>query len=323
MKILNIFISLIFIFVIAFCMVGCDKNNTENNKNNENNLAPPNIEKVLTTNEVLYKVYEKINTNLNLDVEYFETSKINKSFASGDGSSFYNDFIFAGLSILNELSTYAEFETDTVYSSAEFTDINENGHSKKIEKFYIINNKKQTNNNIKIYILCPRADYSINKLDSIILYYDIFYNEKTDECILSCKIEKSNALSNSDAFYYSFDYVFKDNIFDFNARYFYRTTEFDINDDNLLVENINANIKDFRCIYFDIVDNIKYYPITEKDYSLTNPEIRDKIVDDLKEFSTYREFLDNKTVEIENSSIFKEKLLTIINATKISDFATV
>lgn len=304
----------LFSFLILFTMVGCDKNNNDDSENTENNNPP--VSQAVTTTEVLGRVFDKVNQSLT------EPNLDGNSFENDEGYSFYNEFVYAGLSVLKELSSYSNLEEEKVLSSNSFNLTMEENCANKVEKFYIKNRKNHEENRIELYILSSRKKhYEDNNLDSILFYYDIYYNEKNNNCTLTCKIEKSRAKENeSEALYNIITFTDIDDEHDFQAKSFFRNDTIDLNNKNLLSANLISKIQSYKIIDYDLILKLKFTYEENSEIQITDKTVQNNIVDELESFSEIRETISSKEIELENQECFTSKLLRIINATRIIDF---
>lgn len=318
MKIFKRILVSLFAFVMVFTMVGCGKNNDNNENNNNNNNQNTNPPEVvyLTTSQVLGKVYNKIKTSLTKTVDD------NPSFADGDGYSFYNEFVYAGITILNEVSKYEGLVEDKVLSSDEFVlTVYENNYANKIDRFYIKNDKNNEVNKIDLTIIASRKkNFATNNLDSILINYEINYNETTDKCLVNCVWEKSYSRGeeDSEATYYSF--LYDDSDEDIKVYSFFRDGNIDLSKENYLHGLIKVQILNFSHIYFNLKGGYKWSPSSPSDNDITDPLVQEYIIEVLSIADTSRVELSLKDVELEKQEFFTAKILYVINSSKIADF---
>lgn len=305
----------------SFVFVACSPKNPTTDDSGSSG-KPSNETETTENSLILSKLYSKIYNQLNLE-------ELGTSYVSGDGKEHYNDFIFAGLSVLNEVSKINNLKNEEVYSGNKLNISDfEGNYVDKIEKLYFENSKKDDVCNVKLFVLGAKQNYEECNLNIALISYDISFNEKTENFNLQCNIEKTNGTDfNSDSNYYSFEYSFdKDKFINEIQTYsFYRNKNFDFENLNFneLASDVVSSVKNFERICYDFNLNATYYPSSPNDNKvvLSNNEVIEFITDSLKTFSFFRGEIEEMTSsdEILNDDL-SEKLIYILNSNKIDDF---
>lgn len=311
-KLKNIIIVSLFL-ILSFLFVSCSSSPTNNGNNNTNNGKNESEVSQTEISLKLGKIYNEIYTNLD--------DKTEDCYARNSGKQAYEDYVYAGILALKELSEIKELSEDKVYYGNEIT-LNEfsGNYANKIQKLYITNSKKGEQNEIKIYIVGSRANFSESPLNIILFAYSIFYNEKNLSLNLECNIEKANGSSfNSDSNNYNFTYNYDSR---FNSREiktysYYRTQNFDYTNgtESEIFTNVISNIKGFKRLYFDLSLNASYFPTNESNNLLKigNNEALELVVSSLKQIDELNDFITSLKAEDNSIENLSKKLLTILN----------
>lgn len=277
----------------------------------------------LSLSEVLGKVYDKFDGLTKK--EYDDTD----CFSAKNGTKYtyeiYDNFVYAGIYMLKILSETDGIKTD-VWLQGEESEINlSNGKPSKLDMLYLTREKQENLNKIDIYMVFHKKSINFADFPQSYLFYDYYieYNEKTSEMNIRCSIQDSDkrefSSTGSTSVYCDFQYRSENNTL--TAATFERLAEIDLNSPNIDTKINEASITNLDMIVFEFDTNRVIYPQDRHtDLSISNVDLKIKIIDLLKNFRQYELTIFNLDADKELVSGLTDKFITAAGAEHISDF---
>lgn len=309
MKYIKRIICFVLCAFVGFAFVACgkkDEGSTENKK-------PTSTE--MSIQEILLKAHKKLNeeTNVKTDSDESFSSKENE-----DTYKFYDEFVYEGIYLLKVLSEINSISNNTwFYDDATKSQVS-NGEANKLEMLYVNRKTQDFAHKVEIYILFSKFGYNFADFPKSynMFYFEIEYNEKSKNLVVSFFLEKSNTSKNSSdshANYYSFKYDSEINLL--QAKKFLRLQEFDYQNKDLVPIYVNG----YDFITFICSSNTAIIP---NDLSTAREEVKTDVKETIIKFEGINSKMKELNLSKKKLSGLTDKLIKIANANKISDFAS-
>lgn len=312
MKNLRKILCAILILPVLFMFSACGKSGGGNDKGNDNK---PEQEHVLTNQEIMKLAFDTFDEKSQTIVQG-KNSFASKNESGEYNYSSYNEYVYATLCVLEEISTLNNILENTIYCGVSAELEGKTEYANNVAKYWISSLENYGLVNIVVKMQLSIEGKNIKEYpESFDNYqFNITYSRETKYLSFDIFVEKSrNFYAGEDLNSYSNCYTISYDSNQLVTSSFKRNANIDISD---LAQVNPTTISDYKMIRMNLLLNEVIY---EQDGFNGETNVQSDIFEKLSKLNTLSEELSGPNAIFVNELI-TNKIILIVNAEKISDF---